>query len=156
MAAQTQEAIACHELIHVGRRDWVPTVLEELVLSILWFHPGIWWLISQIRLAREQVVDREVIAITSSRDEYVEALLEVARFNRGIRLAPATLFIRRRHLLKRAAAITKEYSMSRRRLVTSLVAGVCALVIAGAWLTIKVKLCVALLPTPFAAVKVVL
>ncbi|MCU1273044.1 MAG: TonB family protein [Bryobacterales bacterium] len=131
MAAQTQEAIACHELIHVRRHDWVPTVLEELVLSIFWFHPGIWWLIAQIRLAREQVVDREVIAITSSRNEYVEALLEVARLNRGTRLAPATLFIRRRHLLQRAAAITKEYSMSKRRLVASLVAGVCAIVIVG-------------------------
>lgn len=131
MAPQTQQAIACHELIHVRRRDWVPTVLEELVLSILWFHPAIWWLIAQIRLAREQVVDREVIAITSSRNEYVEALLEVARFNRGTRLAPATLFIRRRHLLKRAAAITKEYSMSKRRLIASLAAGVCAMVIVG-------------------------
>src|ERR1700730_3613240 len=33
MAARTQEAIACHELIHVRRRDWLPTVVEELVLS---------------------------------------------------------------------------------------------------------------------------
>lgn len=131
MSAQTQEAIAFHELIHVGRLDWVPTVFEELVLSVLWFHPGIWWLIAQIRLAREQIVDREVIAITSSRNDYVEALLEVARFNRGTRLAPATLFIRRRHLLQRAAAITKEYSMSKRRLIASLAAAVCAIVIAG-------------------------
>jgi TonB family protein len=131
MTAQTQEAIACHELIHVGRRDWVPTVFEELVLSVLWFHPGIWWLIAQIRLAREQVVDREVIAITSSRNDYVEALLEVARCNRGTRLAPAALFIRRRHLLQRAAAITKAYSMSKRRLIASLAAAVCAIVIVG-------------------------
>jgi TonB family protein len=129
MAAQTQEAIACHELIHVGRRDWVPTVLEELILALLWFHPGIWWLVAQIRLAREQVVDHEVVSITCARHEYVEALLEVARFTRGTRLAPATLFVRRRHLLQRAAAITKEYSMSKRRLIASLAAGVCAIVI---------------------------
>ncbi len=52
MAPRTQDAIACHELIHVRRRDWVPTVFEELVLTVFWFHPGIWSLIAQIRLAR--------------------------------------------------------------------------------------------------------
>ena len=56
MAPRTQDAIACHELIHVRRRDWVPTVFEELILTAFWFHPGIWWLIAQIRLSSEQVV----------------------------------------------------------------------------------------------------
>jgi TonB family protein len=126
MGVRTQEAIACHELIHVRRRDWVPTVIEELVLTVSWFHPGIWWLIGQVRLAREQVVDREVIRVMSTREQYVAALLEVARFNQGMRFAPATRFLRRGHLLKRAAAIVKEHTMSRRRLISSLVAGLCA------------------------------
>ena len=56
-----QEAILCHELLHVRARDWLFTVAEELVRAIFWFHPAIWWLLGEISLAREQVVDREVV-----------------------------------------------------------------------------------------------
>ena len=137
MAQRTQDAIACHELIHVRRRDWVATVFEELVLTASWFHPGIWWLIAQIRLSREQVVDHEVAGIMNTREQYVEALLEVARFNRVTRFAPANLFLTRRHLFQRAAAVIKEHTMSRRRLIASSITAVCALLIVmrlGTWL----------------------
>ncbi|MFN0172653.1 MAG: M56 family metallopeptidase, partial [Bryobacteraceae bacterium] len=35
-----QLAIACHELLHVRRRDWGFTLVEELVGAALWFHPA--------------------------------------------------------------------------------------------------------------------
>ncbi|HYM13892.1 MAG TPA: M56 family metallopeptidase, partial [Bryobacterales bacterium] len=76
--AGLQQAVACHELLHVRRRDWLFTVLEEGIRTALWFHPAIWWLLGQIQLAREQVVDREVVELTRSRDQYLEALLAVA------------------------------------------------------------------------------
>ena len=78
MPAHVQEAIACHELIHVQRRDWLHEVAEELLRALLWFHPGIWWLIGRIRLTREQVVDQAAIRLIDSRERYVEALLAVA------------------------------------------------------------------------------
>ena len=34
------ESIACHELVHVRRRDWLFTVAEECILSVFWFHPA--------------------------------------------------------------------------------------------------------------------
>src|SRR5262245_30944195 len=58
-----QHAIACHELLHVRRRDWIFQVLEEGVRTIFWFHPGVWWLVGRIQLTREQVVDQESIAL---------------------------------------------------------------------------------------------
>ena len=67
-----QDAILCHELLHVERRDWLFTLAEELVRAVFWFHPAIWWLLGEIQLAREQAVDREVIERT-----------EVARRVRG-------------------------------------------------------------------------
>ena len=42
-------------------RDWLFTVVEELVRAVFWFHPAIWWLLGEIQLAREQAVDREVV-----------------------------------------------------------------------------------------------
>jgi len=49
-----------------------------LIRSVFWFHPAIWWLLGEIGLTREQVVDREVVELTRSRDEYLDALLAIA------------------------------------------------------------------------------
>ena len=51
------EAIASHELMHVRRRDWLEELLLESMLTLLWFHPAVWWLAGRIRLSREHVVD---------------------------------------------------------------------------------------------------
>ena len=52
-----REAIAHHELAHVRRRDWLFVLVEEAIRSALWFHPALWFVLSRIQLAREQVVD---------------------------------------------------------------------------------------------------
>ncbi len=44
-----------------SRADWVRNALDEVMRAVLWFHPGIWFVINQIQLAREQVVDREAV-----------------------------------------------------------------------------------------------
>ena len=133
-----QEAILCHEIQHVRRKDWLFTLAEEAVRTVLWFHPAIWWVLGEIQLAREQTVDREVIAMTRSRDEYVDALLAVAGANppmnnSGMNLAPAPLFLRRRHLKQRVMSILKEVHMSKTRSVSVLAASL--LLLAGScWL----------------------
>lgn len=134
MNPETREAILCHELIHVRRKDWLFTVLEEAILAVLWFHPAAWWLVSQIRLAREQMVDLEVIRITGSQDRYLEALLETARASRPVALMPATFFLWRGHLVKRVASIIHSAAaVSWRRLVPSL-----GLALAGALLAVRI------------------
>lgn len=90
MPADSQHAIACHELIHVRRCDWAWTAVEEVVLAVFWFHPAIWWLAGRIRLTREQVVDREAVVVTESGQQYVEALMAVAGFDRETLLTPVT------------------------------------------------------------------
>jgi len=76
--AERRTAIACHELIHVYRKDWLFHLAEELVRAAIWFHPAIWWIVDQIRLAREQVVDAEVVRLTGARRTYAQALLAFA------------------------------------------------------------------------------
>jgi TonB family protein len=132
-APVVQEAILCHEIRHVQRRDWLCMVAEELVRSALWFHPAVWWLLAEIGLAREQEVDREVVAATRTRDEYVDALLAIARAGAQLDLAPAPLFLRKRHLKRRVVSILKEVPMSKTRLVSSLAAAV-AVLAAACWL----------------------
>ena len=132
MAPHVQEAIACHELLHVRRRDWIVEILEEGVRTLLWFHPAIWWLIDRIQLSREQVVDAETIRLTESRDRYVEALLVVAVAKSSGVLTPASAFLRKSLLKKRVALILQESTMTTRRLFLSLAASAGALAVAAA------------------------
>ena len=131
--ASAQDAILCHEILHVRRRDWLFTLAEELVRGVFWFHPAIWWLLGEIGLAREQVVDREAVELTRSRDHYLDALLAVAGARPRLDLAPAPLFLRKRHLKQRVQSIMKEVRMSKTRSISSLAAGLGILALA-CWL----------------------
>ena len=129
-----QLAIACHELTHVRRKDWLVSLGEEFTAAVLWFHPGIWWLLRQLRLAREQVVDQAVVAATGSRHDYIEALLKMAQSRFQLDLSPAPLFLRRRHLMDRVQQLLKEATMTRRSIYTSYASTITMLAVT-AWFT---------------------
>jgi len=128
MEASQQRAIACHELLHVARRDWLVNLFEELILTFFWFHPALWCAVRSIRLAREQMVDSEVVALTGARKPYLHALLEIAGVARALPM-PAPLFLVESQLARRVASLAKEVRMSKPRLIASLVI---ALVVLGA------------------------
>jgi TonB family protein len=115
-----RRAVACHELLHVQRGDWLWVVLEAHVRIVFWFHPGFWWLFDRIHLLREQVVDELVIARTSSRRDYMTALMMFAGGQRSTALSSA--FLRRRHLKARLRALSKETHMSFPRLMWTMLA----------------------------------
>jgi len=124
LSEDLREAIACHELVHVERADWLFVLGEEIVRAALWFHPAIWFVLSRIQLSREQTVDLEVIRLTRNRDRYLDALVAVAQhklqpdFTSDI--APAPLFLKKRQLAVRVAHLlneaVKETRMSKPRL----------------------------------------
>ena len=111
-----QRAVLAHELWHVRRRDWMWILAEEVVRAILWFHPAIWFLVSRVQSAREEVVDELTVYVTNSRRGYIEALLAFADEPPLFAAAP---FARRRHLFQRMLLISREAVMSSRRIVVS-------------------------------------
>jgi len=125
LPASAQEAILAHECLHVRRKDWLFTFIEELIRAVLWFHPAIWWLLGEIELAREQTVDRLAVEITNGREEYVDALLAVAGARPALNLAMAPPFLRKRRLKHRVIAIVKDAAMSKQRAVSALAAALC-------------------------------
>jgi beta-lactamase regulating signal transducer with metallopeptidase domain len=127
MDARFQSAIACHELLHVRRRDWAHHLLEEIIRAIFWFHPAIAWLIARVRLAREQVVDLEVVRLTDARKTYLEALLAFTVGRSPAAPIPAPPFLVERQLAERVALMLKEVRMSRTRLIASLTAISCCI-----------------------------
>ncbi len=116
-----QKAVLCHELLHVRRYDWILIVVEEVVGSLFWFHPGVWWLLNRIQLSREQAVDYEVVRLTGNKQPYLDSLLEFARAQGRPRAVPAPLFLKESHLVQRVALLLKEVSMSRSRLAVSMI-----------------------------------
>ena len=77
-------------------------------------------------------MDREVIELTKSRDQYVDALLAIAGATYRLDLAPAPLFLRKRHLKQRVVSILKEVRMSKTRSVSALAAGL-GILAAACW-----------------------
>jgi len=127
-----QEAVLCHELLHIERNDWLFILGEEIVRAVFWFHPAIWWLLGEIQLSREQAVDRGVVERTSAREEYVDALLAIAGAGAHPDLAPAPLFLRKRHLKHRVVSILKEVRMSKTRWISALAASL-GFLMAACW-----------------------
>jgi TonB family protein len=114
LGTEAQCAVAHHELLHVARRDWMWIVLEEHLRVLFWFHPAVWWLVEQVQLAREHVIDRLVVSGAVSKRTYMNTLLSFA--DRGISASMSIAFLRRRHLKSRFQELSKETHMSFRRL----------------------------------------
>jgi len=131
LGASEQEAVACHELLHVKRRDSRAVLLEELARALLWSQPAAWGLLSGISLAREQAIDGDVVRSTGDRRSYLRALARLAAFAQE---APsgALPFHTRSHLLRRVAHLAKEVPMSRRSLVLATTAAAALLLLVGA------------------------
>jgi TonB family protein len=124
-----QRAVVAHELHHVRRRDSAWIIGEEVVRSIFWFHPAMWWLISRVQLAREALVDELSVLATNDRRAYLDALLAFADHSS---LGSTPAFSARRHLFHRVMLLSKEGKMSSLRVAASS----CVLVVAvgaGSW-----------------------
>jgi TonB family protein len=131
-----RDPILFHEVLHVRRGDWLFAVSEEILRSLLWFHPAIWYAVREIQLAREETVDREVIETMPSRERYVDALLAIAGLLKGPEMSTAAFFLRRSHLKRRVVSIFREANMSKMTKATSvsaMLAGCAALAI-SCWL----------------------
>jgi len=131
LSADEQEGVACHELLHVRRRDWPMTVLEEFLRAVLWFHPAVWILPPKIALSREQVVDEHVIRLTGKRRQYLDALWRVVCTDQRHANPLVVPLLGRSHLVERVAWLNKEKRMSKSRIVMSMLVLAASVAIAG-------------------------
>jgi hypothetical protein len=113
-----QRSVACHELLHVQRNDWLVTLLEEFAGALLWFQPAISWLLGKARLSREQLVDAEVVRLNAPAP-YIEALLSMAVVSKGRFALPAAPFFTEGHLVHRMRSLLASPKRSLVRLCVS-------------------------------------
>jgi TonB family protein len=126
-----QATIACHELLHVRRRDWPAIVLEQLLRAVLWFHPAVSILLRRVGLCREQLIDAEVVRITGTRRPYLDALWNMARSGGPLISVPALPLLNRSELVERVALLAEEARMSKTRVVLSTAVVVAVVALAG-------------------------
>jgi hypothetical protein len=71
LSREQVEALLAHELAHVRRHDYLVNVLQGIAESLLFYHPAVWWISSQIRTEREHCCDD--LAVETSGDVLVYA-----------------------------------------------------------------------------------
>jgi beta-lactamase regulating signal transducer with metallopeptidase domain len=86
------EAILAHELAHVRRHDYLVNLLQHIAETLLFYHPGVWWLSARMRNEREQCCDEIVLEVCGDPVGYASALthLETWRHERATLAVAAT------------------------------------------------------------------
>lgn len=51
------EALLAHELGHIKRHDYLVNLCQNVVETLLFYHPAVWWISHRIRIEREQIAD---------------------------------------------------------------------------------------------------
>jgi len=74
LPAAQLDALLAHELAHVRRWDYLVNLLQIGVETVLFYHPGVWWISRQIRIERENCCDDVAVASCGDARLYLEAL----------------------------------------------------------------------------------
>jgi beta-lactamase regulating signal transducer with metallopeptidase domain/HEAT repeat protein len=77
LSPQQLEAILAHELAHVRRHDYLVNLIQTVIETVLFYHPAVWWVSSQLRVLREHCCDDLAVAACGDRKGYVHALLSL-------------------------------------------------------------------------------
>jgi uncharacterized protein (TIGR03435 family) len=91
LAPDYVKALLAHELAHIRRRDYLVSVVQSIAEAMLFYHPAVWWISSQIRMERELCSDDAAVAVGGDALAYVRALagLESSRARQGAPLLAA-------------------------------------------------------------------
>jgi beta-lactamase regulating signal transducer with metallopeptidase domain len=87
-------SILIHELAHLRRWDDWTNLAQQVLKSLLFFHPAVWWIEDQLALEREMACDDAVLAETGNPRGYAQCLVSMAEksfLRRGLALAQAAV-----------------------------------------------------------------
>jgi cytohesin len=79
MQPEMLEAVIAHELAHIRRFDLWINLAQRVIETLLFYHPAVWWLSSQIRSERELCCDELAVRATGERLIYASALENAGR-----------------------------------------------------------------------------
>ena len=77
------EALICHELAHIRRKDYLINLFQVIVETLLFYHPAVWWLSNRVRVEREHCCDDLAAAACGSTLVYARALTQMEHLRRA-------------------------------------------------------------------------
>jgi len=82
LTEQQLEAVLAHEFAHIRRHDYLVNLLQNLVETLLFYHPAVWWTSARMRHERELCCDDIAVHTCGDALSYARALttLEKMRF----------------------------------------------------------------------------
>ena len=131
LSAEELEMVLLHELAHVRRWDNLVNLLQRVIESLLFFHPGVWIASRWVRRDREDCCDVIVLRHTAKPQAYAELLVAMASNEvplAGLAMARHPLAARIRRILK----LEDEPMLVSRRTLTTI-----GLLIAGVLVTVS-------------------
>lgn len=102
------EAILAHELAHVRRYDNLVNSFQNLVETLMFYHPAVWWISRCVREEREQCCDDLVLSVCADRTTYVRALVSLEEARSFPRLALAATGGSLIHRVRRLLGVSNE------------------------------------------------
>jgi beta-lactamase regulating signal transducer with metallopeptidase domain len=72
------DQVVVHEWAHVMRKDARATLVQQLLRTLVGWHPAVWWTNRQIHLEREMACDEMVVAVTGAPRAYAACLTYLA------------------------------------------------------------------------------
>lgn len=106
------EAILCHELAHVKRRDYLINILQSLIEIIFFFNPAVLWVSRLIKEERENCCDDLALSCTSNKKEYIKALISCQEFQFNVPEYAMGIKGKRSQLLERVSRMVFNQSSS--------------------------------------------
>ncbi len=74
LSSDQLEAILAHELAHIRRHDYLVNLIQNVLETLLFYHPAVWWISGRIRVEREHCCDDQAVAVCGDRVLYAKAL----------------------------------------------------------------------------------
>jgi beta-lactamase regulating signal transducer with metallopeptidase domain len=89
LSPEQLEAILAHELIHIRRHDYLVNLLQNVVETLLFYHPAVAWVSKRIRVEREHCCDDAALLVSGGVLDYARALAALAELRRSPALGVA-------------------------------------------------------------------
>ncbi len=116
------EAILVHELAHIRRSDYLVNLLVSLMEIIFFFNPAVLWISSLIKAERENCCDDIAVAQTSSKVNYIRALVSCQEYQLSAPAYAMAFSGRKNHLMGRVKRMVSNSNQSLNVMEKSLLA----------------------------------
>jgi TonB family protein len=151
------ETVLAHEIAHIRRHDYAINLFQVLVETLLFYHPAVWWVSTQVRKERELCCDDMVVETCGDALCDARALTTLERMRgaaTGLALGSTdgALSLRVKRLVSEASA--EQTAPPRLAAVTAMTLALLSIALSTNWMRVKAQSDALLVPSLDAGIEV--